>query len=125
MKPEDYLYALPLEYYEKYAVRRYGAHGTSHHYLADEAIEKYLNGDKSKRIITLHIGSGASLCAIKDGKCVTTSMGLTPLAGVMMGTRTGDIDPSVMPYLEQKVRLTRCFWCFKRYKRYRKRHGRR
>ena len=106
MKPEDYLYALPLEYYEKYAVRRYGAHGTSHHYLADEAIEKYLNGDKSKRIITLHIGSGASLCAIKDGKCVTTSMGLTPLAGVMMGTRTGDIDPSVMPYLVNQTGMS-------------------
>lgn len=99
MKPEDYLYALPLEYYEKYAVRRYGAHGTSHHYLADKAIQDYLNGDASKKIITCHIGSGASLCAIKDGKCVVNSMGLTPLAGVMMGTRTGDIDPSVMPYL--------------------------
>lgn len=106
MKPEDYLYALPLEYYEKYAVRRYGAHGTSHHYLADKAIKDYLNGDASKKIITCHVGSGASLCAIKDGKCVVTSMGLTPLAGVMMGTRTGDIDPSVMPYLVSQTGMS-------------------
>lgn len=99
MQPEDYLYPIPYEYTEKYDCRRYGAHGTSHHYLVDKAIKDYFHGDKSKRIITLHLGSGASICAIKDGKCVATSMGLTPLGGVMMGTRCGDIDPSVYYYL--------------------------
>lgn len=98
MEPEDYMYACPYEYYEKYMVRKYGAHGTSHKYLSQEGL-RYLKGVEHPRIISCHIGSGASLCAIKDGKCVTTSMGLTPLAGVMMGTRTGDIDASVMPYL--------------------------
>lgn len=98
MEPQDYMYACPYEYYEKYMVRRYGAHGTSHKYLAESGL-KYLPGVKHPRIISCHIGSGASICAIKDSKCVATSMGLTPLAGVMMGTRTGDIDPSVMPYL--------------------------
>ena len=99
MKPEEYMYAIPYEYYEKYAVRRYGAHGTSHKYLSEVVNEEYLAGKEHTNIITLHIGSGASVSAVKDGKCIATSMGLTPLAGVMMGTRTGDIDPSVMPYL--------------------------
>ena len=99
MKPKEYLYPLPFEYYEKYAVRRYGAHGTSHKYLSTIVNEEYLTGNEHTNIITLHIGSGASVCAIRDGKCVATSMGLTPLAGVMMGTRTGDIDPSIMTYL--------------------------
>lgn len=99
MKEEDYLYALPYELSTQYAVRRYGAHGTSHQYLYDKAKKDYLQDIEHPNVITLHIGSGSSLCAISDGKCVTTSMGLTPLAGVMMGTRTGDIDPSVMPYL--------------------------
>ena len=99
MEPVEYLYALPYEYYEKYAVRRYGAHGTSHKYLSQVVNEEYLAGKEHTRIITLHIGSGASVSAVKDGKCIATSMGLTPLAGVMMGTRTGDIDPSCMPYL--------------------------
>lgn len=98
MEPQDYMYACPFEYYEKYMVRKYGAHGTSHKYLSERAL-KYLSDVKNPKIISCHIGSGASLCAIKDGKCISTSMGLTPLAGVMMGTRTGDIDPSVMPYL--------------------------
>ena len=102
MEPEDYMYACPYEYYEKYMVRKYGAHGTSHKYLSEEGL-RYLKGVNHPRIISCHIGSGASLCAIKDGKCVTTSMGLTPLAGVMMGTRTGDIDASVMPYLVKQT----------------------
>ena len=102
MEPEDYMYACPYEYYEKYAVRRYGAHGTSHLYLSQKA-EAYLKEGSKRRVISCHIGSGASLCAIKDGKCVATSMGLTPLAGVMMGTRTGDIDGSVMPYLVKQT----------------------
>ena len=101
MEPEDYMYACPYEYYKDYKVRRYGAHGTSHMYLANEA-KKYLKPGQNK-IITCHIGSGSSLCAIKDQKCVATSMGLTPLAGVMMGTRTGDIDGSVMPYLVKQT----------------------
>ena len=101
MEPQDYMYACPYEYYTDYKVRRYGAHGTSHLYLSQEA-KKYLK-DGENKIITCHIGSGSSLCAIKDGKCVATSMGLTPLAGVMMGTRTGDIDPSVMPYLVKQT----------------------
>ncbi len=95
MEPEDYLYPIPFEYTEKYDVRRYGAHGTSHNYLANKGVKDY----GAKRIISCHIGSGSSLCAIADGKCVATSMGLTPLGGVMMGTRTGDMDPSVMDYL--------------------------
>ncbi len=99
MKPEEYMYAIPYEYYEKYSVRKYGAHGTSHKYLSEVVDEEYLAGKEHKNVITLHIGSGASVSAVKDGKCIATSMGLTPLAGVMMGTRTGDIDPSVMPYL--------------------------
>jgi acetate kinase len=99
MAPQDYLYPIPYEMSQKYDCRRYGAHGTSHHYLADRAIKNYLGGDKKKKIISCHIGSGASLCAIYNGKCVATSMGLTPLGGVMMGTRSGDLDPSVMDYL--------------------------
>ena len=98
MEPQDYVFPIPYEYTEKYDCRRYGAHGTSHQYLSQEAL-KYLKGIKHPRIISCHIGSGASITAIKDGKCVATSMGLTPLGGIMMGTRTGDLDPSVMNYL--------------------------
>ncbi len=99
MEPSEYMYAIPYEWYEKYAVRRYGAHGTSHKYLSEYAKEEYFPNKEHVNIVTCHIGSGASLAAVKDGKCIATSMGLTPLAGVMMGTRTGDIDPSCMPYL--------------------------
>lgn len=99
MEEEDYVYPIPYEMTEKYDCRRYGAHGTSHQYLADKAIKDYFPDREHTRIITAHIGSGASLAAIKDGKCVATSMGLTPLGGVMMGTRTGDLDPSVMDHL--------------------------
>lgn len=95
MEAQDYMYAVNYDYYEKYMVRRYGFHGTSHKYLAEKGAS-YTTGNK---IITCHIGSGGSLCAIKDQKCVTTTMGLTPLAGIIMGTRTGDIDPSIMNYL--------------------------
>ena len=98
MEPEDYVFPIPHELTEKYDIRRYGAHGTSHNYLALEG-EKYLKDSKTKRIISCHIGSGASITAIKDGKCVATSMGLTPLGGIMMGTRTGDMDPSVFNYV--------------------------
>ncbi len=99
MEEADYLFPIKHEYYEKYKCRRYGAHGTSHKYLSEVAIHKYLHDKKDSRIITLHIGSGASLTAIKDGKSILTSMGLTPLGGIMMGTRTGDLDPSVLNYL--------------------------
>jgi len=99
MAPEDYLFPIDPKYYKEYKCRRYGAHGTSHKYLSEIAIRKYLNNKKDSRIITCHIGSGASLAAIKDGKVVLTSMGLTPLGGIMMGTRTGDMDPSVFNYL--------------------------
>ena len=98
MEPEDYVFPIPYELTEKYDCRRYGAHGTSHKYLAEMGA-KYLPGIAHPRIISCHIGSGASITAIKDGKCVATSMGLTPLGGIMMGTRTGDLDPSVMNYL--------------------------
>lgn len=97
MAPVDYLYPIPYEYYKDYGIRRYGAHGTSHNYLALVG-QKYLDKNSQNRIITCHLGSGASISAIKDGKCVATSMGLTPLGGIMMGTRCGDIDPSVMSY---------------------------
>ena len=99
MEEEDYLYPIPYEWSQKYDCRRYGAHGTSHQYLANKAIKEYLGGKPNSRIITCHIGSGASLAAVRDGKCVATTMGLTPLGGVMMGTRTGDMDPSVTDYL--------------------------
>ena len=102
MAPESYLYPIPLEYYEDYAVRRYGAHGTSHKYVSHEVIKELGNPEHSK-IIVCHLGNGASLSAVKDGVCIDTSMGFTPLAGVMMGTRSGDIDPSIIPYLCEKL----------------------
>ena len=106
MEAEDYLFPIPYELSEKYDCRRYGAHGTSHNYLAIKGNEDFLGGKKGTRITSCHLGSGASLCAIKDGKCVATSMGLTPLGGVMMGTRCGDIDPSVYDYLCDNAGLT-------------------
>lgn len=102
MAEVDSVFPIPYELTEKYDIRRYGFHGTSHQYLAHEGL-KYLPGIKHPRIITCHIGSGASIAAIKDGKCVATSMGLTPLGGIMMGTRTGDIDPSVVYHLCKKL----------------------
>ncbi len=98
MEPEDYMFAIPYELSKDYDIRRYGAHGTSHKYLSIEGL-KYLEGVEHPRIISCHIGSGASITAIKDGKCIATSMGLTPLGGIMMGTRTGDMDPSVFNYV--------------------------
>jgi len=98
MEPQDYTYPIPYELSEKYDIRRYGFHGTSHQYLSIMG-EKYLNDTKTKKIISCHIGSGASIAAIDNGKCVATSMGLTPLGGIMMGTRTGDMDPSVFNYV--------------------------
>lgn len=100
MDPVSYLYPVPYAWYQDYGVRKYGAHGTSHRYIA-KTISDVL-GKKDLKIISCHLGSGASICAIKDGKCVDTSMGFTPLAGVMMGTRSGDIDPSLIPYVMEK-----------------------
>lgn len=97
MEPEDYLYAIPYQYTEEFHIRRYGAHGTSHKYLAQKGA-KHLK-DPNGKIIICHLGSGASITAVKNQKCVATSMGLTPLGGIMMGTRTGDIDPSVYNYI--------------------------
>lgn len=97
-----YRYALPNEYYEKYKVRRYGFHGSSHRYVSAVARE-YLGDGKGEKIVTCHLGNGSSMCAVKNGKCVDTSMGLTPLAGVPMGTRTGDIDPACVEYLCDKT----------------------
>ena len=95
MEEEVYLYPVPYEWYTKYAVRRYGAHGTSHKYVSMRANEILDNEDA--RLITCHIGNGASISAVKAGKCVETSMGLTPNAGLMMGTRCGDIDATILP----------------------------
>lgn len=100
MKEEQYIYPTPMRWYRDYGVRKYGAHGTSHRYVSEE-ISKFL-GRNDLRTIVCHIGSGGSITAIKDGKCVDTSMGFTPLAGIMMGTRTGDIDPSILPYVMEK-----------------------
>ena len=100
-----YMYALPYEYYEKYKLRRYGFHGTSHRYVSGRAVEM-LGGVSGSRVVTCHLGNGASLSAVIDGKCFDTSMGVTPLEGIMMGTRCGNIDPAIIPYLMRKGELT-------------------
>ena len=105
MAPQDYLFPIPYELYEKYDLRRYGFHGTSHKYLSLQVKEHY-KIKNNPNMITIHLGSGASLAAIKDGKVVATSMGLTPLGGIMMGTRTGDIDPSVLHFAALKTGLS-------------------
>ena len=105
MPKEAYLYGLPYEYYEKYGVRRYGFHGTSHSFVSKEAA-KFLGLDiNNSKIIVAHLGNGASISAVKNGKCIDTSMGLTPLAGLVMGTRCGDIDPAIMEYIAKKEDL--------------------
>ena len=96
MPPKAYMYAIPYEYYEKYGVRRYGFHGTSHRYVAGEVAKVMGKPVEELRIINCHLGNGSSLAAIKYGKCVDTTMGFTPLAGVLMGTRCGDIDPAIV-----------------------------
>ena len=105
MPSTAYLYGLPYEYYEKYKVRRYGFNGTSHSFVSKRAAE-YLNLDlNNSKIIVAHLGNGASISAVKDGKCVDTSMGLTPLEGLVMGTRCGDIDPAIMEFIAKKENL--------------------
>lgn len=105
MEPKAYMFGLPYEYYEKYGVRRYGFHGTSHRYVSARCAE-LLGDKKDARIITCHIGSGSSFAAIKGGKVVDTTMGMTPLDGFMMGTRSGGFDPSVVTFLMEKEGLT-------------------
>ena len=100
-----FMYALPYDLYKKYGVRRYGFHGTSHRYVSQRVCEYLSVQAEGKRIITCHIGNGASIAAIKDGKCVDTSMGLTPLEGLMMGTRSGDIDAGAVTFLMDKLNL--------------------
>ncbi len=105
MPEKAYLYGLPYEYYEKYAVRRYGFHGTSHSFVSKHAAE-FLGLDlNDSRIIVAHLGNGASISAVENGKCVDTSMGLTPLEGLVMGTRSGDIDPAIMEFIAKKENL--------------------
>lgn len=104
MEEDVYLYPVPYEWYTKYAVRRYGAHGTSHKYVSMRANE--ILGNDDARLITCHIGNGASISAVRGGKCVETSMGLTPNAGLMMGTRCGDIDATIVPYIMEETGMS-------------------
>ena len=100
-----YMYALPYEYYEKYGIRRYGFHGTSHRFVSKKCIELLGNPEHSK-IVTCHLGNGSSISAVVDGKCFDTTMGVTPLEGIMMGTRCGSIDPAIVPIIMKKEGLT-------------------
>ncbi|MCI2132531.1 MAG: acetate kinase [Eubacterium sp.] len=105
MPKKAYLYPIPIEYYEKYGIRKYGFHGTSHSFVSKETA-KFLGMDLDhSKIIVCHLGNGASVSAVVNGKCVDTSMGLTPLAGLCMGTRSGDVDPSVVEFLGKKLNL--------------------
>ena len=105
MPKQAYLYGLPYELYEKYALRRYGFHGTSHKYVAQRAADIMDEHMTNLRIITCHLGNGASIAAVKYGKCIDTSMGYTPLEGLVMGTRSGEIDPAIIPFLMEKEKL--------------------
>lgn len=106
MKPASYIYAIPYEYYEKYGVRRYGFHGTSHRYVSQKCAEILEEDVKNLKIITCHLGNGASIAAVQNGICVDTSMGFTPLEGLVMGTRCGDIDPAIVTFLQDAENLT-------------------
>lgn len=106
MPPKAYMYPLPYEYYEKYGVRKYGAHGTSHRFVSDRVAAIEGKPKKDLKIITCHLGNGCSITAIKDGVCVDTSMGFTPLDGFMMGTRSGTLDPSALTYIAEKEHLS-------------------
>ncbi len=106
MPPESYIYALPYEYYQKYGIRRYGFHGTSHKYVAERAADIMNVNLDDLKIITCHLGNGASVSAIKRGVCIDTSMGFTPLEGLVMGTRSGDIDPAIVNFIADKEGLT-------------------
>ncbi len=106
MTPDTYLYALPYEYYEKYQIRRYGFHGTSHKYVSQRCAELMGRKVEDMKIITCHLGNGASITAVDGGRSINTSMGFTPMAGVMMGTRCGDIDPAIVTFLQKKEGLS-------------------
>lgn len=106
MEKKAYLYGLPYEYYEKYKIRRYGFHGTSHDFVSKRAAEILGKKREDLKIIVCHLGNGASVSAVKYGKCVDTSMGLTPLEGLIMGTRSGDLDPAIISFIAQKEGLT-------------------
>lgn len=106
MPPQSYLYALPYEYYEKYRVRRYGFHGTSHKYVAQKAAQSLNININDLKLITCHLGNGASVTAIKHGRVIDTSMGFTPLEGLVMGTRSGDLDPAIVTYIKEKENMT-------------------
>ena len=106
MPEKAYIYAIPYEYYEKYKIRKYGAHGTSHRFISKRVAELMNKPIEDLKIITCHLGQGASLCAVDGGKSIDTSMGLTPLAGVPMGSRSGDIDPTVVTFLMEKENLS-------------------
>ncbi len=105
MPEEAYLYGIPYEYYEKYKIRRYGFHGTSHNYVSGKAAELLGKDIKDINIVTCHLGNGSSVAAVKGGKVIDTTMGLTPLAGILMGTRSGDIDPAIVTFLMEKENL--------------------
>lgn len=106
MPKEAYMYGVSYDMYEDYGIRRYGAHGTSHRYVSGEMINIMGGNSEGTKIITCHIGNGSSISAVKDGKCVDTSMGFTPLDGIMMGTRCGAIDPAIVPFIMEKKGLT-------------------
>lgn len=106
MPAMNYLYSLPYAYYEKFGARKYGAHGTSHRYVAKRTAELLGQPLEALKLITLHLGSGSSITAFDHGQALDTSMGFTPLAGVMMGTRSGDVDPSLVAYLAEKLQKT-------------------
>lgn len=106
MKADSYIYPIPYEYYSKYKVRRYGFHGTSHKYVSLRAAEMLGKDIKDINIITCHLGNGSSICAVKGGKSIDTSMGFTPLEGLAMGTRSGDIDPAIIPFIMDKDNMS-------------------
>lgn len=106
MPPKAYMYAVPYEYYEKYGVRRYGFHGTSHKFVSNRVAEKMGKNLRDLKVITCHLGNGSSIAAVKYGKVIDTSMGFTPLDGFMMGTRSGGVDPSVVTFIQKKLGIT-------------------
>ena len=106
MQPEAYMYGLPYEYYEKFKVRRYGFHGTSHSFVSKRAVEYFGLDPENSKVIVCHLGNGASVSAVKNGKVVDTSMGMTPMEGLVMGTRCGDIDPTIVEFLAHKLDIT-------------------
>ena len=106
MPEESYIYALPYEYYEKYKIRRFGFHGTSHRYITNRAAEMLGKDVNEVNLITCHLGNGSSICAVKNGKSIDTSMGFTPLEGLAMGTRCGDLDPAILPFIMDRENLS-------------------